>query len=463
MPPPTQVEKWETNPVGMMDFYQGQQYKLGQSIADLIDNSYDAGAKRIDVQIDRDSETDGMYIRILDDGKGIPDKEWGKAMMLGLQRTRKSTDLGVFGVGLKLSSLSQANEVTVASVHKGKFGLRRISAHHIRNTGLNQLLLEGSGSAAFQETYDMLTSGDWSTFVLLEDIHSEWRFSSMDMEGDAALQKEIGRIRIHLGLTFQKVLTSSSRGGTKMFFQGREIKPIDPTMKWEKSSKFGTIIEPTTALSFGKKTEISAMVTPVIIPHRKQRSNSKRCGYVEKGYKKANDMQGLYIYRNDRLIQYGGWSSLYGETNEEHNKLGKILIEIPAGSEAVFGLDPTKTEMQLPLEFLRKLRKHLDRKKQWGQVKKGSKMSFSDAFDYRYRNEGKKAKKPSSKGASNKGEKASGTKAFDPDKRTRKKPQKPKPGVVRSITKKGSDTVVVIDSGADGSKELIREIRRWTD
>lgn len=461
MPPPAEVEKWETDPIGMMDFYQGQQYELGQSIADLIDNSYDAGAKRIDVQIDRDSETNGMYIRILDDGKGIPEKEWKKAMMLGLQRKRKSTDLGVFGVGLKLSSLSQAHDVTVASVHKGKFGLRRISAHHIRNTGLNQLLLEGSGSAAFQETYGMLTRGGWSTFVLLEDIHSEWRFTSIDLQGDAALQREIGKIRVHLGLTFQKILTSSSRGDTKLVFQGREIKPIDPTMGWEKSPKFGTIIEPTVPLSFKDKTETTAMVTPVIVPHRKQRKQPKRCSFVESGYKKANAMQGLYIYRNDRLIQYGGWSSLYGIANEEHNKLGKVLIDIPAGTEAIFGLDPTKTAMKLPLEFLRKLRSYLDTKKQWGQIQNGKKISFSKAFDHRYRNEAPSKKKKAG-ATTKKGGGSDDSKAFDPDKRTRTKQQKPKP-VVRSITKDGSDTVVVIDTGADGSKELIREIRRWTD
>ena len=41
-----------------------------------------------------------------------------------------------------------------------------------------------------------------------------------------------------------------------------------------------------------------------------------------------------------------------------------------------------------------------------------------------------------------------------------KKPVKPKP-VVRDISKDGSDTVVVIDNDAEGSRELMREIRRW--
>ena len=112
----TEVEEWKNNPAGMLEVYQRQPYKMGHSIADLVDNSYDAGAKRVEVDIDRDPDTDEMFIRVFDDGKGIPENKWKDAMMLGLQRTRKKSDLGVYGVGLKLSSLSQANEVTVLSL-----------------------------------------------------------------------------------------------------------------------------------------------------------------------------------------------------------------------------------------------------------------------------------------------------------------------------------------------------------
>ena len=70
--------------------------------------------------------------------------------------------------------------------------------------------------------------------------------------------------------------------------------------------------------------------------------------------KKANDMQGLYLYRNSRLIQYGGWYKMYGDTTEEHNKLGKILIDLPPEYSKQFGLNPTKSEIKLPLDFLEK-------------------------------------------------------------------------------------------------------------
>ena len=198
--------EWESDPAGMMEFYQNQPYKLGDSIADLVDNAYDADATKIDVLIDRDRETNKMFVRIMDNGKGISEDKWGDAMMLGIQRARKVGDLGVFGVGLKLSSLSQANEVTVASVNDRKFGVRRISSDHIINTNKNELMLTDTGSWAYKHGYETLVGQKWTTMILLEDVHSERRFSSFDMQEDAALSKEIKRIRVHLRLTFTKIL-----------------------------------------------------------------------------------------------------------------------------------------------------------------------------------------------------------------------------------------------------------------
>ena len=110
MSPPSDTEKWESNPVGMLRVHQAHPYHLGQCIADLVDNSYDAHATKIDVRIALTKER-RMYVLILDNGDGIPKDEWKKIMTLGLERKRGNTDLGVYGVGLKLSSLSQAHEV----------------------------------------------------------------------------------------------------------------------------------------------------------------------------------------------------------------------------------------------------------------------------------------------------------------------------------------------------------------
>ena len=108
---PEETESWDSDPAGMMEYYKNQPYTLGQSIADIVDNSYDANATRIEVEILFDSSSeDKPYIVIFDDGDGISDEEMKSALRLGVRRNRSETELGVFGIGMKLSSLAQANE-----------------------------------------------------------------------------------------------------------------------------------------------------------------------------------------------------------------------------------------------------------------------------------------------------------------------------------------------------------------
>ena len=171
------VEVWGMDADGMMGYYQAMSYTLGQSIADLVDNAYDAEATEIDIQIDLDLETKLPYIRILDNGNGISQDDMNKAMRLGLKRERMDSELGVYGIGMKLSALSQAHEVTVASQKSDSFSLRRISAHHIRQTNRNELLKYPTGSSAYTVSKAKFDKEEWSTMILLEDVHqaSKWQ------------------------------------------------------------------------------------------------------------------------------------------------------------------------------------------------------------------------------------------------------------------------------------------------
>lgn len=453
-----QSEEWFSDPVGMLRVHQAQPYKLGQCIADLVDNSYDADATIIDILLET-NPNDEMYLRIFDNGKGISEEKWREAMTLGLQRERDNDDLGVYGVGMKLSSLSQANEVTVASVNNGNYGLRRISARHIIETKRNEILTTSTNSEVAKDAYNEMIAGDWSTMVLLEDMKAaQGRILSMDSNSSVSLNKEIKRIEVHLGLTFERVLNSKHLGHVKLRFNGRPVIPINPFMDWENDPIYGTVTNPIKPISFNgpKGNPVTARVQGYIIPHTKQFGDVSRCKKVNSGYWKANHMQGFYIYRNDRLIQYGDWSQMLG-TMDEHNKLSKVAIEIPSGSEAIFGLSPTKIEIQMPVEFLRRVRDYLAEPRQWGQISRGRQMSFLDASDHRYRKEGAPAKKKSV--GKNK---AVGITEFNPDSKPKKKKTvKPNPGVVKSYEDDGKFTTVVIDNKAEKASELLEQIRRW--
>ena len=92
-------------------------YNLEQVVADLVDNSIDAGAENIEIIYNEEiyNNRKSFYVIVVDDGKGIPDDKISSVMNFGAPREYDELELGKFGVGMKSSSLSQAREVTLFS------------------------------------------------------------------------------------------------------------------------------------------------------------------------------------------------------------------------------------------------------------------------------------------------------------------------------------------------------------
>ena len=105
-------------------------YDLEQVVADLVDNSIDAGAENIEIIYNEEEYNNhrSFYVIVLDDGKGIPDDNISSVMNFGAPREYDELELGKFGVGMKSSSLSQAQEVTLLSKVQKEINLRRLSA-----------------------------------------------------------------------------------------------------------------------------------------------------------------------------------------------------------------------------------------------------------------------------------------------------------------------------------------------
>ena len=458
------VENWESDPGGMKNYYQAISYTLGQSIADLVDNAYDADATEIDIQIDLDPDTSLPYIRILDNGKGISQDDMNKAMRLGLKRERNESDLGVYGIGMKLSALSQAHEVTVASHKSGVFSLRRISAHHMRETNRNELLKFPTGSSAFNISKTKFQDENWSTMILLEDVHQASKWQELNKSQNISLDKEMKKVKIHLGLTYHRIMEENKN--TTLKLNGRQIIAQDPFMSWEKDIDYGTVKNEVLipVQIEGESINVKSIMT--IIPHNKRMTDSKRCNQINAGYKKKNFMQGFYIYRNKRLIHYGEWQGgMFGENTDPHNCLAKMLIDIPPKHSTWFGLGPTKTNVDLPMEFLRKIHSVVEEKRSWKPIRKGKKMSFYEAFQFRYNNEGKKSKKTSSVQPSQGGSSVSTSTSSVPappgqSPKLRAKTIRPK-SIISEIKEEENKLILTVDKSDPAYEQLRQQLRMW--
>lgn len=95
------------------------EYPLPSAVAELVDNSIDSGAEQIVVRLGRTSNRLDS-LQVLDDGSGIEQKIFDKIMRFGFKSPHKKSDIGMYGVGLKTSSLSQAGRLWVVSKVRGK-------------------------------------------------------------------------------------------------------------------------------------------------------------------------------------------------------------------------------------------------------------------------------------------------------------------------------------------------------
>ena len=89
-------------------------YSFESAISDILDNSISASAKNIWIY---STPSDDPFVTILDDGGGLTKDELMEAMRYGANPNEKrdETDLGRFGLGLKMASLSQCRCLTVIS------------------------------------------------------------------------------------------------------------------------------------------------------------------------------------------------------------------------------------------------------------------------------------------------------------------------------------------------------------
>ena len=104
----------------MIEALRGLGYNTATALADIIDNSISAGARKVDLTFHwRESD---CYIVVRDNGCGMSAAELDVAMRLGVKNPltkRSGHDLGRFGLGLKTASFSQCRRLTVFSKKEG--------------------------------------------------------------------------------------------------------------------------------------------------------------------------------------------------------------------------------------------------------------------------------------------------------------------------------------------------------
>jgi len=315
-------------------------YDFGNAVADLIDNSVSARATRVDVTIAADGPD--SWVRIADNGRGMPASAMTEAMRLGSGGGQYDQDnLGKFGLGLKTASLSQARSITVASRSNPTRRLidcRQLDLDEITATDRWEIV-HPSAADRPQSILDPLedTTGTVVLWTKLDRI-----LSLSDPFGgwvDRHLFKLADSLDLHLGMVFGRFLSRQARRPEPLTItiNGTKVEPWDPFCLTEDVQ-----VLPEKQLRVG--TSMVRYRPYVLPPQRDFRDDDawRRAG----GPNQWNRQQGLYIYRGDRMIQSGGWSWLRGI--DEHIKLGRAAVEFWPELDEQFEINISKMRVKLP-------------------------------------------------------------------------------------------------------------------
>ncbi len=312
------------------------------AVADLIDNSIAAKATRILIFCQWSQKE--SYITLLDNGTGMNERELVRAMTLGSKsptELRSAGDLGRFGMGLKTASFSQCRQLTVASKQSRVLSIREWDLDYIQQA--KDWLLKKNTDEKGDELVKKLLIGDTGTCVIWRNLDRIIDFSAAEGKGKEHFLEVMESIENHLAMVFHRYL---ARKRLKISINGHDIKPWDPFMvKHDFTQEYGEDIASAHGL---------IRVHGYVLPHRSRLTENE---FLDAGGPNGwNGQQGLYVYKNDRLLVAGGWAGL-GLRAEDQFNLARVAIDIPLNSDAAWHLDIKKSRVRPPNEVRGRLKK----------------------------------------------------------------------------------------------------------
>ncbi|WP_397471250.1 ATP-binding protein [Rheinheimera sp.] len=322
-------------------------YSLETALADIVDNSITAGASEI--RITAIISSDSPYIAIVDNGSGMTESELVEAMKLGAKNPthkRLRKDLGRFGLGMKSASFSQCRQLTVISRKDGQDTCARWDLDHVASK--NDWTLTIIDTPEKLTHYQLLTSN--GTAIIWEKLDRLLGETSLPQgKSIEHANAELVKAERHLCQVFHRFL-EGTKPRLSLYLNDRELKPLDPLC----SDHPATQKDPEEVIPLNKgNVRIRCHTLP---HHRKMDSDDWDELAGPEGHVKS---QGLYIYREDRLIIAGGWLGLTKQT--ELTKLCRIAIDIPNTMDSEWKIDVKKASAQLPPQVRDRLKRIIER------------------------------------------------------------------------------------------------------
>lgn len=312
------MQENKPNASRLIDALRQVGYDNYTAIADLVDNSLDAYANMITVELG-DQKNGDHLLTIADNGQGMNRKSLEEAVRLGsLTEKDVKSDLGKYGMGLITASISIGKKLVVVTKQGGSY----FTAEH----DVEQIKRHNDFVASVRESNDIernhflqrLGGAKAGTIIFISDIDQL-------QNKNVTVFKRI--LTSKLGETFREFINA----GKKIYVGNTLIKATDPLMLDVEGTV--TLIDEEKVYD-GDTIRIRAVALPRL-------SGTES---LDRGINIPN--QGFYLMRNNRQIAR---AESLGVKPLKHNSYNRFRAEIffPASLDKIMGVTFTKNGVSI--------------------------------------------------------------------------------------------------------------------
>jgi len=336
------------NPARLVQILASVGHTLPSAVADLVDNAISADATEIAITFGRPDGGHGRWMSIADNGDGMDGARLAEAMRIGSDSEYEGNSLGKYGYGLKGASWSQAKIFTVVSKREGA------PRHHLTwdVDDMDGWIAKSTPLEPWEEEVSAL--GGHGTVVLWKDMRPPHAMPTM--RGLDPYSTEVMLLERHLALVFHRFLEGKAVGRktVTITINGKRVEPNNPFGHPLASAYDTKTIRIPTGDEDGR-----VLVQAYLLPSEDEISDFHAADGQEAVnraidliglYGKRTETQGLFIYRHDRLIKWGGWHQMWN-TNDEKTKLARVIVNFDKVLDNAFKINISKQIVQLPQQL----------------------------------------------------------------------------------------------------------------
>jgi len=275
------------------------------AIADVIDNSIDANATHVWIEIH--SKKNDFQIIVADDGIGMDKATLTEALKLGSETERIiETDLGRFGMGLCTAGLSMSRRTTVLTKQRGEDLLIGINdVDWIREHGFKSYI-EKANTEDKQLFNRVIPSSSQGTIVI---------FSRSDKVQNQNTTVFANTLKKETGQIFRRFIEA----GRKIYINGELVPLVDPLMLSDPNTYvYSDENYPIKITTPEGAIEDTVRIRLVLLPNFGAQGNKDR------GINWQN--QGFYLMRNERELFSGESLGMFTKHPDYNRIRGEICF-----------------------------------------------------------------------------------------------------------------------------------------